>query len=82
MDSCRYLQLDGLMVGTWCSRRWLLSEEGKCRSQARPSELAALQSSACATASTEGSGGQIVVLLGSMKSPWACAGVMGWKLVK
>lgn len=82
MDSCRYLRLDGLMVGMWCSRRWLPAEEGRCHSQAHPSELAALQSSAHATASTEGSAGQIVILLASMKSPWACAGVMGWKLVK
>lgn len=66
-----------------CSRKCLAPGE---RSQVFPSEQAILHNFCgilfvCHHSNKDGSG-QILILLTSMKSPWACAGVMGCKSVK
>lgn len=70
-------------MGSLCCRKGLASGEGSCDSQVFSSELAILHNFCGIIFMCHHSrSGQILILLASMKSTWACAGVMGWKLVK
>lgn len=83
MDSFRYLELGGESLGRVCNRKGLAPGERRCDSQIFPSELAILHKFCGMLFMCHHSrSGQILILLASVKSTWACAGVRGGKLVK